>query len=148
MSNTVNQSFYLSLLEFVMTTKQQIISIATEFGLTGIQAITLLMIDEDRPRPMKNFCAVFHCDASNVTGIVDGLERKGLVTRENDLSDRRVKVIKLEAAGKGMRRTILDRLDADNDFLFAPLSPEERSQFVNILEKLVAASKTTCAKME
>lgn len=148
MSNTVNQSFYLSLLEFVMTTKQQIITIAAEFGLTGIQAITLLMIDEDRPRPMKNFCTVFHCDASNVTGIVDGLEKKGLVTRENDPSDRRIKVIKLEAAGKGMRRTILDRLDTNNDFLFAPLSPEERSQFVNILEKLATANKTTCPNME
>lgn len=141
MDRTVNQSFYLSLLEFLLTTKQQVISIASEFGLTGIQAITLLMIDEDRPRPMKNFCTLFHCDASNVTGIVDGLEKKGLVTRENDPNDRRIKVIKLEPAGKGMRRTILDRLDTNNDFLFAPLSTEERLQFVAILQKLAAASK-------
>lgn len=143
MSTTVNQSFYLSLLEFVMNTKQQIIVVANEFGLTGIQATTLLLIDEDRPRPMKSFCSVFHCDASNVTGIMDGLENKGLVIRENDPSDRRVKVIKLEPAGKGVRRTILDRLEAHNDLLFAPLNAEERTSFIAILEKLATAS-TTC----
>lgn len=144
MQNTVDQSFYLSLLGFVMSTKQQIITIASEFGLTGIQAITLLMIDEDRPRPMKSFCTMFHCDASNVTGIIDGLEKKGLVSRENDPNDRRIKVIRLEPAGKGMRRTILDRLDTNNDFLFAPLSTEERSQFVHILEKLAASNPNSC----
>jgi DNA-binding MarR family transcriptional regulator len=141
MEKHVSQSFYISLLEFVMSAKQQIIAIGGEFGLTGIQAMTLLMIDEHRPRPMKNFSTMFHCDASNVTGIVDGLENKGLVSRENDPNDRRIKVIKLESAGRELRRTLLARLEADNDFLFAPLNPEERVQIIRIVEKLAAANK-------
>src|SRR3978361_17008 len=49
----------------------------------------------DRPRTMSEIAAVLHCDNSNVTGIVDGLEEKGLVTRQVAAHDRRVKLIAL-----------------------------------------------------
>ena len=123
-----------------MTAKQHIVAIGAEFDLTSLQAVTLLLIDEHQPRPMKSFCTLFHCDASNVTGIVDGLEKKGLVSRQSDLSDRRIKVIRLETKGKKLQRTIIERLSTDNGFLFDPLEPEETQQFVRIVEKIAAAA--------
>ena len=137
---SISQNFYLALLEFLMTAKQHIMAIGGEFGLTSIQAVTLLLLDESRPRPMKNFCVLYHCDASNVTGIVDGLEKKGLVSRQNDPHDRRVKVIQLEAAGKKLQQNIIERLSADNGFLFDPLTADETRQFARIMEKLAATS--------
>jgi DNA-binding MarR family transcriptional regulator len=142
MKNThISHHFYLSLLEFLLTSKQHIVAIGDEFGLTSIQAITLLLIDEHRPRPMKNFCMLYHCDASNITGIVDGLEKKGLVSRQNDPNDRRIKVICLEPAGKKLQRTIIERLDDVNGFLFDPLNEAEKRQFAGIVEKIAAAKK-------
>lgn len=135
-------TFYLHLLEFLMTAKQHIVAVGNEFGLTGIQAITLMLIDADAPRPMKSFCVLYHCDASNVTGIVDGLENKGLISRQNDPNDRRVKVIQLEAAGKRLQQTILKRLIADSSYLFDPLNPSETDQFVRIVEKLAVHTET------
>ncbi len=137
----VHPNFYLSLLDFLMTAKQHLVAIGSEFGLTSIQAITLMLIDEARPHPMKNFCTLFHCDASNVTGIVDGLEQKGLVSRQNSPADRRVKTIQLERAGKQLQEQIIERLANDNDFLLAPLTDSETKQFVNIVEKLAATKK-------
>lgn len=139
-SQHVNRNFYLSLLEFLLSAKQHIISIGADFGLTSIQAITLLLLDDTQPRPMKNFCLLYHCDASNVTGIVDGLEKKGLVSRRSDPADRRVKVIQLERAGKKMQNAILERMGADHGFLFAPLSETETQQFIHILEKIATAN--------
>lgn len=124
-----------------MTAKQHIMAIGAEFGLTSIQAVTLLLIDEHRPRPMKSFCLLYHCDASNITGIVDGLEKKGLVSRQNDPNDRRVKVICLEPAGKKLQQTIIERLEAANGFLFDPLNESEKQQFVSIVEKIAATQK-------
>jgi DNA-binding MarR family transcriptional regulator len=138
---TITSAFYLSLLEFLMKAKHHIVVIGDEFGLTSIQATTLLLTDENHPRPMKSFCMLFNCDASNITGIIDGLEQKGLVSRRNDPKDRRIKVICLEAAGKKMQRAIIDRLSADNGFLFDPLSEPEARQFVSIVEKLAQAKK-------
>jgi DNA-binding MarR family transcriptional regulator len=138
----VHPDFYLSLLDFLMTAKQHLVSIGAEFGLTSIQAVTLMLIDEARPRPMKNFCTLFHCDASNITGIVDGLEQKGLVSRQNSPTDRRVKTIQLEQPGKRMQEQIIERLASDNDFLFAALTDDETRQFVHIVEKLAATKKS------
>lgn len=141
MKGNITHNFYLSLLEFLMTAKQHIVAIGDEFGLTSIQAITLLLVDEHNPRPMKSFCMLYHCDASNITGIVDGLEKKGLVSRQNDPNDRRIKVICLEAAGKKLQQVIIERLDDINGFLFEPLNDTEKQQFVHIVEKIAQTKK-------
>jgi DNA-binding MarR family transcriptional regulator len=124
-----------------MTAKHHVITIGADFGLTSIQAITLLLVDEHRPRPMKNFCLLFHCDASNITGIVDGLESKGLVSRQNDPTDRRIKTIRLEPAGKAMRRDIIERLEGMDGPLFAALNNEEKKQFAGLVAKIAAAKQ-------
>jgi len=140
----INHHFYLALLEFLMSAKQHIIAISGEFGLTSIQAMTLLLLDANEPRPMKNFCQLYHCDASNITGIIDGLEKKGLVSRQNDAHDRRIKVIQLEPTGKKMQQAIIEQLDADSGFLFEPLTDNETRQFACIVEKL-GTTRTTAA---
>jgi DNA-binding MarR family transcriptional regulator len=115
-------------------------AIGNEFDLTSTQAITLLLIDEGQPRPMKNFCLLFHCDASNITGIVDGLEKKGLVSRQNDPSDRRIKVIRLEPAGKRMQQAIIEQLETANDFMLGNLTSVEQQQFITIVQKLATTN--------
>jgi len=128
-------------MEFLMNAKQHIVAIGSEFGLSSIQAVTLLLVDEDQPRPMKSFCILYHCDASNITGIVDGLEQKQLVSRQNDPNDRRIKVIKLEPAGKRLQQIIIKRLGEQSGFLFDPLTDSEARQFVTIVEKLGSLAK-------
>ena len=66
-------------------------------GLTAAQAMTLMLLDQ--PTSMRKFAERMGCDASNVTGIVDRLEAKGLVARKSDPADRRVKRIVRTAAG-------------------------------------------------
>ena len=131
-------SFYLKLLEFLFTAKHQLAVVGTDFDLTSIQIVTLLLINENRPRPMKHFCTLFNCDASNVTGIIDGLERKGLVSRQSDPHDRRIKIVCLEATGKVMQTAILQRLINSDGFSFDSLDDDEAQQFVHIIEKLAA----------
>ncbi|HUB93263.1 MAG TPA: MarR family winged helix-turn-helix transcriptional regulator [Verrucomicrobiae bacterium] len=136
----ISHTFYLALLEFLMAAKQQIVAIGSEFGLSSIQTATLLLLDDTRPRPMKSLCTLYHCDASNITGIIDGLEKRGLVSRQNDARDRRIKVIQLETTGKQLQQTIIERLAASNSFLFDPLSQAEAQQFVHIVEKIAAVT--------
>jgi DNA-binding MarR family transcriptional regulator len=62
---------------------------------------TLRALDE--PRTMSEIAAVLRCDNSNVTGIVDVLEEKGLATRRPSAADRRVKLIALTEEGRRLR---------------------------------------------
>jgi DNA-binding MarR family transcriptional regulator len=134
--DTLSTSFYLALMQFLLDAKQQVVTIGADHGLSSIQAVTLLVLQDNADCPMKRLGQMFHCDASNVTGIVDGLENKGLVARENDPNDRRIKTIRIRPAGRKLRSRLLMQLTSGGNSLFAPLSRDEQQQLVRIMQKL------------
>jgi DNA-binding MarR family transcriptional regulator len=138
---TISPTFYISLLEFLLSAKQHLIAVSAEHGLTSVQAVTLMLLDDKTGCPMKRLGQTFHCDASNVTGIVDGLETKGLVERQSDPNDRRIKTINICPAGKQLQERILKSLAYDNGFLFDSLTASEAEQFIHIVEKLAPHEK-------
>ncbi len=78
-------------------------------GLTPPLSRALRRLDDDHPRAMAELAEVLRCDPSNVTGIVDRLEAKGLVERRTAEHDRRAKTVAVTAAG----RRLLRRISAD-----------------------------------
>lgn len=73
-------------------------------GLTVPQAMLLRQLDDGMP--MNEVAEALHCDPSNVTGIVDRLERRGLVERRKLETDRRVKQLVLTPEGRRMKRRV------------------------------------------
>ncbi|GLY06526.1 MULTISPECIES: MarR family transcriptional regulator [Actinoplanes] len=98
-------------------------AIATELGLTPAQALALVNLRG--PAPMRDLADVLGCDASNVTGIVDGLERRGLVTRRPGPSDRRVKHLVLTEEGTRRRDQLTAEADARAAGLFGVLGADQ-----------------------
>src|SRR5882757_678343 len=137
----IPHGFYFALLEFLMSAKHQLVGISSGFGLTTMQAMTLLLTKVDEPHPISNYCKLYNCDPSNITGIVDGLEQKGLVARKEDPRDRRIKVIHLLPAGQKLQDEIIKKLAEVSGFLFDPLDKDEAQQFVRIIEKLAAYNR-------
>jgi DNA-binding MarR family transcriptional regulator len=125
---------YLALVEFLMLSKQRLLEIGAKYHLSNMQTITLLLLEE--PRPMGSLRHVFNCDASNVTGIIDGLEQKQLAKRYEVHSDRRVKMVKLLARGKHLRTTLLAHLTSDDQYVLANLSPSEAKSFIDLVQKI------------
>lgn len=80
-----------------------------ELDLTVPQAMLLRSLDQ--PRLMREVAGLLHCDASNVTGIVDRLEVRGLVTRRGRPGDRRVNELALTPSGAEMRRRVAAALE-------------------------------------
>ncbi|HKU18898.1 MAG TPA: MarR family transcriptional regulator [Candidatus Saccharimonadales bacterium] len=133
------ESFVGLLFRFLLCNKQQIVSIGHEHGLTSMQTISLLLMGEDtKSRSMSSLCTLFSCDPSNITGIVDGLEHKGLIAREEKPGDRRVKMIRLLPAGEIVRRDILQKLSSQSGYLLTSLSPSEMTELSKLMQKLTA----------
>jgi len=127
-------------MEFLALSKQQMFKIAAEYGLTSTQAFVLMLTSHEQLRTMHSFCTILGCDASNITGIVDGLERKGLVTRAEHPNDRRVKVLELLPKGKQVRDEILTRLsDRNQSYVLSQLTKDEIAQFTHLIQKITAA---------
>jgi DNA-binding MarR family transcriptional regulator len=127
---------YLALTEFLLLSKKNIGEIGEKYNLSIVQSITLLLLTESRP--MHNFTKIFHCDASNTTGIMDGLEQKKLVSRFESPKDRRVKMIKLLPKGDKIRQSIIAKLTDDDSFIIKKLSVDELTIFVKLLQKITS----------
>jgi DNA-binding MarR family transcriptional regulator len=113
---------------------------ATDEGdLSAVQCHLLHLIEPGRPVPMRRLAETLACDASNVTGLVDRLEARGLVERRPSLEDRRVKVIVLTPAGLRVRTALLKRVTA-RAHPMTRLSDDDQRALVRILERLVDRS--------
>jgi DNA-binding MarR family transcriptional regulator len=118
------------------THRGQLPSPAGEFDLSPVQCHVLHLLQPDRPMPMGRLAATLACDASNVTGLVDRLESRGLIVRRASDADRRVKVLVLTRAGARLRAQLQKRL-ADPPDPFRRLSDAEQRALVQILERLL-----------
>lgn len=83
---------------------------AAAFDLHPAQAGALMQLDEHEGLPMHEIASRLACDSSNVTGIVDRLEARGLVTRRTCERDRRVKQIVPTAVGVEVRDALRTRM--------------------------------------
>jgi DNA-binding MarR family transcriptional regulator len=117
-----------------MLSKHRAIELGSEYGLTGMQTFMLLMLE--KPRPMYSFKKVFNCDASNVTGLVDGLEQKDLASRFENPEDRRLKMVELDKRGREIRRAMLKKIAARDGPIFSRLTAEEFDDFIRLLQKI------------
>jgi DNA-binding MarR family transcriptional regulator len=74
-------------------------SLVQRFGLTGPQLVVLKELVDGSPRSVSRLATGVNLSQATVTGILDRLERKGMVTRARDSKDkRRVLVVPTEAA--------------------------------------------------
>lgn len=139
--STSLSSFHASLLEFLLTAKQGLMSVARTYDLTPIQAMTVVLIDVDTPKPMNALQKLYNCDASNITGIVDGLAEKGLVVRSELAEDRRVKILLLTPKGIKLQKILAQSFMQIDQEMLDELTNSELVAFKSIIIKL--AHKTS-----
>jgi DNA-binding MarR family transcriptional regulator len=119
--------------------RRRFLTVASEFELSPPQVRALGVLDPDRPVPMSELAAALHCDNSNVTGIVDRLEDRGLVERRSASHDRRVKMLAVTPRGAEVRERLAERLEQPPAPL-ANLSPEDQRTLRDIMRRALEQS--------
>ena len=120
--------------ELIHLSKRRFMAIASEFELSPPQVMALRLLDPDEPKPMSELALALRCDNSNVTGIVDRLEDRGLVERRPGEHDRRVKMLMITERGAQVRAGLAARLDEPPEAL-ANLSPEDQLALRDIMRR-------------
>ncbi|UXY27347.1 MarR family winged helix-turn-helix transcriptional regulator [Streptomyces sp. HUAS TT20] len=108
---------------------------AGEHTLTGAQARLLSLLSLE-PLPMRKLAQKLKCEPSNVTGIVDRLESRGLVERRPDPADRRVKLAAATDEGRQVAQDLRNGLRFAREPL-AGLSDEERQSLRDLLRRML-----------
>jgi DNA-binding MarR family transcriptional regulator len=76
-------------------------------------------------------------DRTTIVGVLDRLERKGLLKRTLAPEDRRVRRLVIEPAGEALLQRILPAVVATQVKILEPLNERERATFTRLLAKLV-----------
>jgi DNA-binding MarR family transcriptional regulator len=104
--------------------------------LTPMQAMLLDRLQDDLAVPMSDLARQLHCDKSNLTSVVDALERRGLVERTTPPDDRRVRALVTTAHGRTVRTRLRRRLREDNAML-TRLEPSQLSDLEQTLKDML-----------
>jgi DNA-binding MarR family transcriptional regulator len=115
----------------------------SQVDLTPPQYQTLRMLWEQDRQPIKDLAESNGCTRPTMTGIVDTLEKNGLVTRQPNPDDRRSLLVTLTEKGKALQGSTPD-LELIYARCCVGLSAAEFQQLGELLEKLDQSLDCSC----
>jgi len=107
-TTSVAEEAWRLLFELAKRKHSVLVPALAELDLTPVQGHALSLLDPEQPIAMSALADALFCHASNVTGIVDRLETRGLVERQAGREDRRVKTLVPTEAGKRVRSQVVE----------------------------------------
>jgi DNA-binding MarR family transcriptional regulator len=114
-------------------------------GLRPRHLIALKLLSESGPASQQGLADALSLDPSNVVGLLNELEERGLITRRRDPADRRRHIVELSASGESELTCADARLRHVEDELFSALSAEERETLYRMLVRAVGVKASPCS---
>lgn len=109
---------------------------AREVGLTGPQLTVIKLLETFRDLSLSSLSERIRAQNSTVTGIIDRMEREGLVRRERSTTDRRVVHIRLSDKGARLAKEIeVEPMEIFRSALLS-LNKDDLKELLRILNKV------------
>lgn len=108
------------------------------YGLTGPQLIVLRELDRREESTGGELARAASVSPATVTGILDRLERRGLVQRSRSAQDKRRVMARLTDAGKMVLRSAPLPLQTQFVAALRELQPWERTSILSCLQRVAA----------
>ena len=113
-------------------------SLVQRFGLTGPQLIVLKELVEKSPQSVSALAAAVNLSQATVTGILDRLERKAMVSRVRNLKDKRKVMVSPTSAAEDALAGAPPLLQEHFTTAFGHLPDWQQTQILSSLQRIVA----------
>jgi len=110
--------------KFVRAVSLDAFKIGKKYGLTGPQSTLLRTLVKKGPLSSASLSRRLYVTPSNITGIIDRLEKKGLVERIRKERDRRIVLINLTESGTELSNSLPDPIEKKLIYELADLKTE------------------------
>ncbi len=107
---------------------------AHDISMWGYIVLTALV--EQSVRTQAALAAAINADKSRIIGVLDELQRRGLIQRQPDEADRRVHLLSLTPAGDRLRRSVQAAIRRTEEQVLGVLPPADREAFLRSLKAL------------
>jgi DNA-binding MarR family transcriptional regulator len=108
------------------------------YGLTGPQLVVLKELAETSPRTVSELARAVNLSQATVTGILDRLERKGMISRRRSTEDKRKVLVEPTAGAVAALAGGPPLLQEHFTRSFGDLADWEQSQILSSLQRIVA----------
>jgi DNA-binding MarR family transcriptional regulator len=104
-----------------------------------LKAYVTLSNLRDGPRGQQDLCVSMHLDPNNCVLMLNDLEELGYVVRVRDPADRRRHIVEMTPAGRKAMFAAERAMESLEDDVLGALSPDEREQLRDMLDRALAA---------
>jgi len=129
-------SLWVRFLRFNLLSHKKLENDLAKVDLTPPQFYVLATIGYAGSLPFGEIGAKMMVTVSNLTGIVDRLEEKKLVTRKRDQNDRRVVHVLLTEKGTKLYKTTIPLFETSVSQIFSTLDRAQQKELSALLRKL------------
>jgi DNA-binding MarR family transcriptional regulator len=129
-------SLWVRFLRFSLQSHKKLEEDLEKLGLTPPQFYVLATIGYAGGLPFGEIGAKMMVTVSNLTGIVDRLEEKKLVSRQRDAHDRRVVHVVLTDKGAKLYKATIPHFERSVSEIFTTLPKPEQKELSSLLRKL------------
>jgi DNA-binding MarR family transcriptional regulator len=106
-------------------------------GITPVQFAALVAVREHPGIDQRTLAARIAFDTSTIGGVVDRLERDGLMQRQTSPTDRRARVLNLTDAGHKAVDALVPAVQRTQQRILAPIPKARRREFYDLLRMAV-----------
>ena len=112
------------------------------FGLTPVQFAALQGVAVAPGVDQRTLARSIGLDTSTTGGVLDRLEARGLLQRQANPEDRRVRLLALTADGQSMLRSVTPAMLRAQQRILEPLPAKQRKEFMRMLRVLVESNNS------
>lgn len=110
-----------------------------QFGLGRPEFVILYCLRHQPGLLARDVARVTGQPKNSISRAVSDLLNKGLITRDTDPADKRVKHLSLTASGAALLDEVLPLLLTQQARMYDPLSTAEQTEFLRLLDKMIHA---------
>ena len=135
--------------EIMKLFKQNMDKLMVEMGMTAPQGMVMGILSKQNKMKISELSSKIHLSNSTVSGIVDRLEKIGLVERERSEEDKRVVYVSISPNFKDNHHNFHKRLEENTENIMSQGTPEELDKIfegLTILKRLLSEDKNNVIK--
>ena len=107
-------------------------------GISMWGYVVLNALDDGPARTQAALALAIGADKTRIITTLDELQQAGLITREPDPADRRVRLLAITSAGRQVRAAAQTAIQANEERVLTKLSPADRQAFLRAVKLLSA----------
>ena len=109
-------------------------------GITPVQFSALHVACRQPGLDQRTLASTIGFDTSTIGGVIDRLEKRGLVARQASPTDRRVRLLQVTPAGEALLDAATPGMLTAQQRILAPLAAADRPRFQAMLKAVVEAN--------